>query len=164
MHFTNTPLSLLLSCIFFSASTSAQGLNQNQTCANACTAAQACDHQCEPGTTYDPIVNTNIWADCLCQSGCLCTAEICLQCCEAAGVNGADAESCPFLNLPAANVLDVCTFVSWAKLLLSCTDMSSGEDDGSSTYLRTLDTDQQRSQGWTNARTSNPRKRLFRIR
>ncbi len=110
MYFTTTSILLLLSIL--SASTSAQGLTQNQTCANACTAAQACDHQCAPGTSYNVEANTNDYVDCLCQTGCLCNAEICLQCCDAAGVNGADSDSCPFIQLAAGNVLAVCSVVS----------------------------------------------------
>ena len=111
MHFTNTSIILLLLSIR-SACTSAQELTQNQTCANACTAAQACDHQCVPGTTYNVDVNTNVYVECLCQSGCLCNAEICLQCCDAAGVDGAGPDSCPFIQLAAGNVLAVCSVVS----------------------------------------------------
>ena len=110
MNFTNTSILLLLSIL--SASTSAQGLTQNQTCANACTAAEACDHQCVPGTSYDIDANTNAWLECLCQSGCLCNAEICLQCCDAAGVDGAGPDSCPYIQLAAGNVLAVCSAVS----------------------------------------------------
>ncbi len=110
MHFTNTSILLLLSIL--SASTSAQGLTQNQTCANACTAAQACDSQCDPGTSYNVDANINAYVECLCQSGCLCNAEICLQCCDAAGVNGAGSDSCPFIQLAAGNVLDYCSVVS----------------------------------------------------
>ena len=110
MHFVIASV-LFLSSIF-SASTSAQGLTQNQTCANACTAAQACDHQCVPGTTYDVTANTNTYVDCLCQSGCLCNAEICLQCCDAAGVNGAGPDTCPFIQLAAGNVVAYCSVVS----------------------------------------------------
>ena len=111
MHFTH-PSVLLILPLIFSTYISAQGLNQNQTCANACTAAEACDHQCSPGTGYDPIANTNLYVDCLCQSGCLCTAEICLQCCEAAGNADPDFPSCPFIQLAAGNVLGYCTVVS----------------------------------------------------
>lgn len=102
----------------FSTFTSAQGLTQNQTCANACTAAQACDHQCAPGTGYDAYANTNIYIACLCQSGCLCNAEICLQCCDAAGGAGnynpalGLASSCGLSQLGAENVVDVCSVVS----------------------------------------------------
>lgn len=110
MHFTDTSILFLLSIL--SASTSAQGLTQNQTCANACTAAQACDHQCVPGTSYDIQADTNAYADCLCQSGCLCNAEICLQCCDAAGVNGAGPDTCGFIQLAAGNVLAYCSVVS----------------------------------------------------
>ena len=111
MHFTPSSM-LLIFLVTFSAIASAQELNQNQTCANACNAAGACNGQCTPGTTYNPQTNTDIWTDCLCQSGCLCNAEICLQCCEAAGVNGADSDSCPFIQLLAANVLNICSIVS----------------------------------------------------
>ena len=119
MHFTNTSILLLLLSIL-SASTSAQGLTQNQTCANACTAAQACDHQCVPGTSYNAEADTNVYVECLCQSGCLCNAEICLQCCDAAGVNGAGPDSCPFIQLAAGNVLDYCSVVSRPFFLPSC--------------------------------------------
>ena len=110
MHFANTSILILLSIL--SASTSAQGLTQNQTCANACTAAQACDHQCVPGTSYDVDANTHAYDECLCQSGCLCNAEICLQCCDVGGGNGAGPDSCPFIQLAAGNVLDYCGVVS----------------------------------------------------
>ena len=110
MHFTNTSMLLLLSIL--SASTAGQGLTQNQTCANACAIAQACDSQCAPGTSYNVDANINIYVECLCQSGCLCNAEICLQCCEAAGVNGADSDSCPYIQLAAGNVLFFCRGVS----------------------------------------------------
>lgn len=119
MYFTNTSILLLLLSIL-SASTSAQGLTQNQTCANACTAAQACDSQCSPGTSYDVDANTNAYVECLCQSGCLCNAEICLQCCDAAGVNGAGPDSCPFIQLAAGNVLAYCSVVSRPFSLPSC--------------------------------------------
>ncbi|KAK0507549.1 hypothetical protein JMJ35_010072 [Cladonia borealis] len=108
MHFTNTSILLLLSIL--SASTSAQGLTQNATCANACTAARACDSQCAPGTSYDIDANTDAYVECLCQSGCLCNAEICLQCCDAAGVNGAGPDSCPYLQPPSSNVLYICSY------------------------------------------------------
>lgn len=108
MHFTDTSILLLLLSIL-SASTSAQGLTQNQTCANACTAAQACDHQCVPGTSYNADADTIAYEECLCQSGCLCNAEICLQCCDAAGVNGAGPDSCPYIQLAAGNVLAYCS-------------------------------------------------------
>ncbi|KAM0794888.1 hypothetical protein BDR22DRAFT_826510 [Usnea florida] len=108
MPFTSTSM-LLVFLVALSTFTSAQRLNQNQTCANACTAAQACDFQCAPGTTYNLDTDTEIYIDCLCQNGCLCNAEICLQCCEAAGVNGADPNSCPFIQLWAGNVLAVCS-------------------------------------------------------
>ena len=111
MRSTSTPI-LLLFLSIVSASTPAQGLTQNQTCANACTAAQACDHQCDPGTSYNADADTNVYVECLCQSGCLCNAEICLQCCDAAGVNGAGPESCPFIQLAAGNVLAYCSGVS----------------------------------------------------
>lgn len=110
MHFTNTSILLLLSILL--ASASAQGLTQNQTCANACTIAEACDYQCAPGTSYNLDANTYAYVECLCQSGCLCSAEICLQCCDAAGVNGAGPATCPFLQLAAADVLAVCSLVS----------------------------------------------------
>ena len=119
---------LLIFFVTFSAFTSAQGLNQNQTCANACAAAQACGFQCNPGTTYNPETNTDIWIDCLCQSGCLCNAEICLQCCEAAGDNGADSDSCPIIQLAAGDVLNICSTVS-LPFPLSCERNKSKRKD-----------------------------------
>ncbi len=119
MPFTDTT-SILLLLFILSASTAGQGLTQNQTCANACTAAQACDHQCVPGTSDNAEADTNAYVDCLCQSGCLCNAEICLQCCEAAGVNGADSDSCPFIQLAAGDVLAYCSVVSRPFFLPSC--------------------------------------------
>ena len=129
MHFISTSM-LLIFLVTFSAFTSAQVLNQNQTCSNACTAAGACNGQCTLGTTYNPQTNTDIWTDCLCQSGCLCNAEICLQCCEAAGVSGADSDSFPFNQLFAAKVLDICSIVS-LPFPFSCErNRSKGEDIG----------------------------------
>ena len=109
MSFTYA-FSILL--VLSSISTSAQGLTQNQTCANACTAAQACDYQCDPGSGNDPYADTDLYVSCLCQSGCLCNAEICLQCCEAAGNSDPDFQSCPFIQLAAGNVLGYCSIVS----------------------------------------------------
>lgn len=128
MHFTHTSM-LLYFLVTSSAFTSTQGLNQYQTCANACTTAQACDHQCIPSTlntTYD--VET---IDCVCQSGCLCNAEICFQCCEVTSGNGNDAGTCPFLELDidgALGVLAVCGDVS-LPFSFSCErNKSKGED------------------------------------
>lgn len=135
MHSTLTSILLILPSIF-STSTSAQGLTQNQTCANACTAAQACDHQCAPGTGYDPYANTNIFIACLCQKGCLCNAEICLQCCDAAGGAGnydpvlGLAFSCGLAQLGAGNVVDVCSVVSRLIFYSRARDRSRGGDGG----------------------------------
>ena len=118
MHFTLTS-TFLIFLVTFSTFTSAQGLNQYQTCANACTVAQACDLQCTPGTTYNPETDTDIYVDCLCQSGCLCNAEICLQCCEAAVDNGANATFCNLLQLTAGDTLEICSVVS-LPFLFSC--------------------------------------------
>ena len=109
VYFTHT---LRILFIPSSISTSAQGLTQNQTCAGACTAAQACDHQCVPGSRNDPYANTDIYVSRLSQSGCLCNVEICLQCCEAAGNNDPDFQSCPFIQLAAGSVLAYCSVVS----------------------------------------------------
>ena len=129
MHSTHTFLLLILPFIF-SASTLAQGLTQNQTCANACTAAQACDSQCEPGTGNDPYANTDIWIACLCQNGCLCNAEICLQCCEASGNNDPGFPSCQLADLAAANVVEVCSVVSRSFLISHARHWSrTGVDD-----------------------------------
>ena len=111
MYFTHT-FSIFLALSSISISTLAQGLTQNQTCANACTAAQACDHQCEPGSGNDPYADADIYVSCLCQSGCLCNAEICVQCCEAAGNNDPEFQSCPFIQLAAGDVLAYCSLVS----------------------------------------------------
>ena len=135
MHSTLTSILLILPSIF-STFTSAQGLTQNQTCANACTAAQACDHQCAPGTGPDPYADTNIWIACLCQSGCLCNAEICLQCCDAAGGAGdyspvlGLAFSCGLSQLGAGNVVDVCSIVSRPFFYSCAREMSRGGDEG----------------------------------
>ena len=111
MHFTYTPLSLVFSCISFSASISAQGQNQDQTCDNACTVAQACNDQCVPAI-LNSVEAAKLYIDCLCQSGCLCNAEICLQCCDATSDNAFNVASCGSLNFNATNVLDTCGIVS----------------------------------------------------
>ena len=127
MHFTHTSM-LLYFLVTFSAFTSTQGLNQYQTCANACTAAQACGHQCipsTPSTTYNAET-----IDCLCQSGCLCNAEICYQCCEITFGNGTDEGSCPFLldTAGTVSVLSICGDVS-LPFSFSCErNKSKGED------------------------------------
>ena len=118
MHSINTSILLFLSILL--ASTSAQGLTQNQTCANVCTAAEACNVQCAPGTSNDAEADEDAWYDCLCQSGCLCNAEICLQCCDAAAGNGAGSDSCPFITLATTNVLDFCSLVSRHSSFPSC--------------------------------------------
>ena len=161
MPFTRTSM-LLVFLATFSAFTSAQGLNQNQTCANACTAAQACDHQCDSGTTYNLDTNYDIYVDCLCQSGCLCNAEICLQCCEAAGDNGADSDSCPFIQLAAGNVLLVCSIVSLPSSFSYERNKPRGEMR-LAIYPNNLYVSYMLIKGWYNARKSNTRKRLFRI-
>ena len=129
MHFTTTSIFLFF-FVTFSAFTSAQELNQNQTCANACTVANSCDLQCTTGTTYYSETDTDIYVDCLCQSGCLCNAEICLQCCEAAGDTGAELELCPSILYAAGNVLEVCSIVSLPFPFYCEGNKSKGEDVG----------------------------------
>ena len=70
---------LLLSFLILPSSVPAQATTQQQVCTNACAAANACDTQCNPGAGADT------YAACLCQGGCLCNAEICLQCCQDVG-------------------------------------------------------------------------------
>ena len=168
MYFSYTFSILLTLPSIYSVSTSAQALTQNQTCANACTAAQACDHQCVPGTGNDPYVNTDIYNSCLCQSGCLCNAEICVQCCEAGGNNDPEFQSCPFIQLAAGDVLAYCSIVSAAIFPSPVRVMFLVKIPGYSPFLNLHSclsvVDQVRCKGRINARKSNPRKGLFRLR
>ena len=114
MHPTLTltlPLLPVLSLLFFSSSISSQATSQQQICTNACAAASACYNQCTPATTgSDPYAGTDAHVNCECQGGCLCNAEICLGCCEAAGNN---APFCGTLGQVAAgNVISYCAIVS----------------------------------------------------
>ena len=105
MHSMLTLL-LSLSSLIFSISVAAQGTTQQQSCANACAAAYACDSQCDPGADVDT------YEACLCQGGCLCNAEICLQCCEAVDNNTTVLASCNArYQIAAGNVISFCGIV-----------------------------------------------------
>ena len=157
MPFTRASM-LFIFLVALSTFTSAQRLNQNQTCASACTAAEACYLQCIPGTTSTPDADPEIYVDCVCQSGCLCNAEICLQCCEAA-----DNPICPFNQLPAENVLEFCSTVSLPSSFLCERNRPRG-NMRLTLYPNNLRVSYLLGKGWYNARKSNTRKRLFRIR
>lgn len=133
---------LLILPPFFSAFISAQGLTQNQICTNACTAAQACSSQCAPGTGHDPFTNNDIHITCLCQTGCLCNAEICLQCCEA-GDSDPLASTCRLTSLNAGDVIGQCSGVSQLLSFFRVSDKSSeggvGFRHGEPSYFSTRD-------------------------
>lgn len=123
MHSTLTSMLLILPS-FFSAFISAQGLTQNQICTNACTAAQACSSQCAPGTGRDPFTNNDIYITCICQTGCLCNAEICLQCCDA-GDSDPLTSTCKLTALTAGDVIGQCSGVSQRLFIFRVSDTSS---------------------------------------
>ena len=118
MHTTFTlPLLPLLSLLLFSNSISSQTTSQQQICSNACAIAGACYNQCtslSSGYSLNNYAGANAQLACESQGGCLCNAEICLSCCEAAGNN---APFCSTLNQAAAG--DVISYVGIVSRLLS---------------------------------------------
>ena len=143
MYFTYLNFLLILLPSIYSATTWAERLTQNQTCANACTAAEACDHQCVPGAVNDLIAANDslaaidTYTSCLCQSGCLCNAVICLQCCEVAGNNDFELQSCDLTMPPASDVLTFCSTVSAAPVppSLSLHARNNNDNDWSNTRI-----------------------------
>ena len=104
-----------LSFLLFPISTTAQATTQQQICTNACAAAKACDSQCNPGTGADA------YETCLCQGGCLCNAEICLQCCKVTGNNLAVLPSCNTANqIAAGDVISFCGIVRPLFCFFAC--------------------------------------------
>lgn len=97
---------LLLSSLTFFPFVSAQAATQQQICSNACAAASACRSQCSDGAGID------LYEACLCQGGCLCNAEICLQCCAVADNNVNVLANCATTyQLAAGNVISFCGIV-----------------------------------------------------
>ncbi len=133
MHST-LPFTLLLSSLLFYTSTAAQAATQQQICANACAVTDACKSQCSPSAGGDVDAKYEAFITCECQSGCLCNAEICSQCCEAAasaalGVTG--PASCEGLvQLNALDVLSDCALVSWPSSFLDACEEASGGGEG----------------------------------